>query len=762
MPSGSGETPSEAATGSVGKGEGAPPAGDASATDLAQRLRATERALELAVAELAGIHNSRMWRAASVYWRVHAWSGLQWARLRHPFAALRAALPRWLPPRVRYRLLRLVRGARDRVGGRSRAGTGAIPSWPSQSMAAAGSSPAATRPRPAVLCLPIIDWGFRIQRPQHLLLGLAARGWRVFYAGLELAVGAKAVEVGSQPLADGVRSLRLPGPHPVDPYRETLDSRSVEAMTGALAALCRDANLDEVLTICDLPFWTPLAVRLRDRFGWPIVYDRMDFHGGFATSGSATTTQEEELLREADLVLATSGALEDDARRHARQVVRVRNGCDWPHWSGARASAIPGDPPRPVVGYFGAIAEWFDSELVREIAMRRPHWSFVLIGSTYGGDVAGLRTLPNVRLLGERPYSELPGFAAGFDVGIIPFRDTPLTRATDPVKVYEMLALGLEVVATDLPELEQLGGLVRTASNADGFLAAIGEALHSPGPPAAVEARRSFAFENRWERRVEQLEQAACELFPLVTIGIVTFGNLPLTRLCLSSVFERTEYPNFEVIVVDNGSDDGTPEYLAEEAQRRPEMTVICNGANLGFAAANNQAIRRARGEIFCFLNNDTVVAAGWLSSLVRALRRQPKWGMVGPVTNAIGNQAKVPVGYDRVEEMPEWAARFRAEHRGESFPIPMLALFCAAMRRDVWDAVGSLDERFEIGMFEDDDYCRRVRQAGFELRCLRDSFVHHWQRASFRLLGEKTYEELFERNRAAFRAKWGGRDSAG
>jgi GT2 family glycosyltransferase len=86
-----------------------------------------------------------------------------------------------------------------------------------------------------------------------------------------------------------------------------------------------------------------------------------------------------------------------------------------------------------------------------------------------------------------------------------------------------------------------------------------------------------------------------------------------------------------------------------------------------------------------------------------------------------------------------------------------MVALFCAAMRRDVWEKVGELDERFEVGMFEDDDYCRRARKAGFEIRCLRDCFVHHWHQASFRLLGDEEYQRVYESNRRRFQEKWSG-----
>jgi hypothetical protein len=149
-------------------------------------------------------------------------------------------------------------------------------------------------------------------------------------------------------------------------------------------------------------------------------------------------------------------------------------------------------------------------------------------------------------------------------------------------------------------------------------------------------------------------------------------------------------------------------------------------------------------------------VTRGWLSALVRHLAGEPKLGLVGPVTNAISNEAKVEVGYESVDDLPAWAEDFVRENDGHVFAIPMLAMFCLAMKREVYESVGALDERFGVGMFEDDDFNRRARAKGWEIRCARDSFVHHWQKASFRLLGEKQYLALFEENRKKYEQKWG------
>ena len=260
----------------------------------------------------------------------------------------------------------------------------------------------------------------------------------------------------------------------------------------------------------------------------------------------------------------------------------------------------------------------------------------------------------------------------------------------------------------------------------------------------------------------EDVLHAIPGFFPKVSIVVVTKDNLGLNRLCLESLRARTEWPNFELLVVDNGSTDGTVELLREQARGWPRLTVIENSENRGFAAAVNQGFARSSPEsaYLVTLNNDTVVTRGWLSGLLAHLRANSKLGLVGPVTNAIANEAQVDIGYRDLPDLPVRAAAWVKSHAGESFAIPMLALFCAATRRATWEAVGPLDERFGAGMFEDDDWCRRARAQGWEIRCARDAFVHHWQKASFRKLGEKAYRALYEENRRKYEEKWGAKSA--
>ena len=256
------------------------------------------------------------------------------------------------------------------------------------------------------------------------------------------------------------------------------------------------------------------------------------------------------------------------------------------------------------------------------------------------------------------------------------------------------------------------------------------------------------------------LEAKMTDAFPLASIVIVTHDNLDLNRLCLESLVARTEWPGYEVIVVDNGSADGTPEMLARFAAAHPRVRVRALPENRGFPAAVNLALAGAAGDPVVLLNNDTVLTRGWLTGLRRHLAADPALGLVGPVTNAIANEARIDAGYADVRQLPAWAAAWTRAHDGESFDISMLAFFCVAIRRRTLAEVGPLDERFGLGLFEDGDYNRRVRAAGWRVCCARDVFVHHWQNASFRRLGKDAYFALYEENRRKFEEKWGAAPS--
>jgi GT2 family glycosyltransferase/glycosyltransferase involved in cell wall biosynthesis len=614
-----------------------------------------------------------------------------------------------------------------------------------------------------VVCLPVIVWNSRFQRPQQLMSQLADRGHRVFYASLRFNRG-RQVRLAS--LRPNVFEWILPTRRGIDMQRELPNDRDIARMIAGIERFRAAGCMTAAVVVVQSAFWTALAERLREQFGWPIVYDCMDDHAGFSTNRTPIVDMEEQTVGTADLVVVTADLLAEKVKSRAKRMTVVRNACDYKHFASdegrAKNTAGRASGGAPIIGFYGAIAEWFDADLVADLAEIRPEWRFELIGGTQTGDVSRLEKLPNVALLGEKPYAELPRLTAAWDCFLIPFRRIPLTEATNPVKAYEMLAAGKPVVAVDLPELRPMAreGLLTIADDAKGFSAAVERALADDSNEKR-ERRRAFAAQNTWSDRCDAFDAAVRKLFAPVSIIIVTYNNLGLTQMCLQSVFERTDYPNYEVIAVDNASHDGTPEWLEAEALREPRLRVVCNAENRGFAGANNQGLQMARGEFFCLLNNDTVVTGGWLSTLLGHLREIPGVGIVGPVSNMVGNEAKIPVGYSDIADMPRWAAAYCRRHAGETFPLMMLGFFCVVMRLEVYEKVGPMDEQFGVGYFEDTDYCYRIRAAGYSLRCARDAFVHHWQGASFRLLGEKG-RSIYRQNQQLFETKWGADSMAG
>ena len=234
----------------------------------------------------------------------------------------------------------------------------------------------------------------------------------------------------------------------------------------------------------------------------------------------------------------------------------------------------------------------------------------------------------------------------------------------------------------------------------------------------------------------------------------LTRDNLVFLRLCLEAVLAGSERP-FELIVVDNGSSDGTRAYLTALADRNPNVRSIINKSNRGFAAACNQGAAVATGPILVLLNDDTAVSHGWLGRLIAHLE-DPAVGMVGPTTNRTGNEAQVDAGYETWRDFVRFADARARNHRGEAFEIPTLTMFCVAMRRALYEQIGPLDERFEVGLLEDDDYSRRIRQAGYRLLCADDAFVHHFGETSFgKLVASGEYRRVLDTNRARFEEKW-------
>lgn len=622
-----------------------------------------------------------------------------------------------------------------------------------------GGVPVRAGDRADIFILSIINWDFRTQRPQHLATRMAAAGHRVFYLEMEPDAG----EGSAREVAPGVQVIRLPG----------RGLRGLTAYTGVPGPAQTRAWVDHFHVLADTvgasavshvviehPWWWNLARHLSPEY--QITFDCMDDIAGFSNTQPQVLEAELDMIARADKMIVSSQYLHDKYSP-MRSLRLVRNGTDVSHFIRDNEAAAPewlpartcGDAIR--VGYVGAIAEWFDTDLLEAVARSQPDLDIHLCGAITAEAPLRLGSLGNVTLHGEIPYADVPGFLQQMDVLIIPFRLLPIIKACDPVKFYEYAAVMRPTVSTSLPELARAGDLVFRADDAAGFAAAIRRAAPLARDADFGRRLRDYALGNAWDYRAADM-LAEMRREPRLSVVVLHYGDdTDMTLACLHALLGRGDvYPDLEVVLVDNGSSAEVLDALRARAADDDRIVMVENGENLGFARGNNRGIAAASGEYVLLLNNDTFLAPGAALAMVRHLQRNPEIGIVGPMTNNIGNEARVEIAYADMDAMVRAARDLATGHRGQWTPIRVCAYFCAMFRRADLDRLGGLPEIYGRGMFEDDDHCATFRAAGLQMALAEDAFCHHHLSASFGALPSEERQALFARNRVQFETRWG------
>ena len=365
-----------------------------------------------------------------------------------------------------------------------------------------------------IITFPIITWDFRWQRPQHIVSRLRDQGFSVLYLAMSLTplqrrfrgVAEAGAMVSFNELAPNIQQIWLHSAKQINVYTDPIEGDDLYNLALGLEAVLSELKPDSIHYMIQFPGWWPVVEALKQRVGGKVIFDCMDDHGGFSTNTTQALKMEHDLVAQADLVITSSALLEERCQKLNPRTIQVKNGTEYEHFAKPQKNGLLDHlADRPIIGYYGAISDWFDMEIVAYCARQRPEWNFVLIGATFGGEIELVKDLVNVHLLGEKTYKDLPGYLAYFDVCTIPFKIIPLTLATNPVKFYEYLSSGKPVVSIDLPELVPYQDNCYLAKNKVEFLQEVQIALNDKNDSALIERRVDLARQNSWDSRVKSI-----------------------------------------------------------------------------------------------------------------------------------------------------------------------------------------------------------------------------------------------------------------
>lgn len=273
-------------------------------------------------------------------------------------------------------------------------------------------------------------------------------------------------------------------------------------------------------------------------------------------------------------------------------------------------------------------------------------------------------------------------------------------------------------------------------------------------PPDLVFEQRhglSLADAIRPDReRIEALSRLPDAEPTFASIVMLSWNAPEFTELAVQSIRAHTTIPH-EIIIIDNGSG---PDTLARLAALR-DVRIIYNAENTGFAHGCNQGMAAATGTHVVLLNNDVVVTAGWLEALLAAHRRDRSIGISAPRSNYVaGHQQVNDVVYTDLDAMHAYARERSGRLAGRTYHTDRVIGFCMCLSRAVVDEIGGIDTRYGVGNFEDDDYCLRVRAAGYDIVVCEDSFIHHFGNVTFKA-NNVDWTSQMQKNWLLFAKRW-------
>lgn len=488
-----------------------------------------------------------------------------------------------------------------------------------------------------------------------------------------------------------------------------------------------------------------------------IIYENIDNWETSLGSGVCDEETLKRLLTESTILVGTSMPLKEQLEQYLEKyhlpkkpVMYLANAVDSELFCRLKSNEPPKDlvKGRVTLLYYGSLwGEWFDWDIITELAQRHSDYSFNLIGDHANIGHIKRQCPDNVHFLGLKKQSELPAYLSHVDYALVPFKTGEIGDYVSPLKIFEYISMGTKVLCTELPEVKGYPNVYCGNSSAD-WEAAI-EADHT----VDIDAADSFILDNSWANRITEMIHACYPetdrsiLNGKLSVVILNYNNKNVIFRCINTLIKFNELYNYEIIVVDNGSKDGSYEELLKK-YGDTEVVILQNGKN-GCSSGRNLGISAAHGEYVIFLDSDQwVTNKYWLMPYENILKTGKNIGLIGWAAGWFNGQgyAHYTVDNFRYKYMPP-VALCRND-------IGYLGTGGMIVKKAILEKVGGFDLKYDPTCYEDTDLSLAVRNEGLEIYYCAYLGVAHLPHQTTKS-GTEHHDKLIKEKGDYFVAKW-------
>ncbi len=455
----------------------------------------------------------------------------------------------------------------------------------------------------------------------------------------------------------------------------------------------------------------------------------------------------QRFLKKADMITVTAKKLGEKIREYcSRRYWYLPNAVDLEIFEPFKQYKCPQDLKRgkTTLLYFGSLwGEWFEWNKIDYLADHCPDCQINLIGDYSGCKVHVRKKKKNVHFLGMKVQSELPAYLQYTDYALLPFKNSEIGAYVSPLKIFEYIAMNVRVLATALDDIKGYPN-VYCSDSAEDWVKVISSNKKKLSDCTA------FLNKNNWYARcMKIMELSGLDSIdaPSLSVIVLNYNNRKVIRRCVDTLIAHNRRYGYEIVVVDNGSTDGSYEFLQEHYQGR---IVLVRNAKNGCSSGRNLGVRNSTGKYVCFLDSDQwIISDCWLDSVLEILQGSCQIGAAGwnagwfepgkvegPIVERISNRA--------VDSAKIW---YRLD-------AAYLATSGFVMERRLFDEIGGFDEFYDPTCFEDTDLSLKIREAGCELAYCPYMGVMHFPHQTTKS-GSRQHTKQIKRNGEYFEKKW-------